>query len=395
MLTDTSFQPTIDEEKLIKLASDLVRIESTSGAEGRVAEFLATYMESEGLAVELQEVERDAFDVSRYNVVASLRGGESGPRVLLTGHTDAVPPGSTGWTMPAYSGEVREGRLYGRGSADMKGGIASMVEAVCSLRRSQRQMSGEVILAFVVGEEVDQSGTRRLISDEHFGADFAYVGEPTELEPVVCHNGLVAIEIRVTGQSAHASRPDEGRNAIDGMHLVLDRLKKLRKTVRKRTHPLTGAANLAPGTIHGGEVSNMVPDHCILDLDRRLLPGESAEAALAEIEKLVENLRAVHDEFEYSTEAGLIEAPMETAAGHPAVTALRAAIEEVTGRDPGYRGWTATCDAGLLSTKGGIPTVVFGPGSLSQAHRPDEYVEVEQLCAAARIYAAATTRLLS
>lgn len=269
-----------------------------------------------------------------------------------------------------------------------------MVEAACAVRRSASRIAGELMLAFVVGEEEDQSGTRRLVGGVPFAADFAYVGEPTELRPVACHNGLLSVTVTVTGRSAHASRPHEGVNAIDGMHLFLDNLRPLRREIEERTHRLTGRANLTPGTIQGGQVSNMVPDRCVLSLDRRLLPGESAESALGELEGVAESVRASRREFEVLLETGLTETPLETPTAHPVVTTLRTAIMRATGTDPGVVGWTATCDAGLLSTLGGVPTVVFGPGSLSQAHKPDEFVEIDQLVAAARIYSLAVTELL-
>lgn len=394
MPASSSSQPTIEKERLISLAANLVRIGSPSGEEGHVAEYLASYMEGEGLAVELQEVPGGRSDASRYNVIGRLSLAAAGPRLLLTGHTDVVPPGSIGWTVPPYAGEVREGRLYGRGAADMKGGIASMVEAACALRREEADAAGELVLAFVVGEEEDQSGTRYLVASDRFRADFAYVGEPTELKPVACHNGLVSVTVTVVGRSAHASRPEEGLNAIDGMHLFLDNLRALRRTVGAKTHELTGHANLTPGTIRGGEVSNMVPDRCTLSLDRRLLPGEDAAGALHEIEGVASAVRASEPQLEVSVEAGLIEDPLETPPDHRVVTALRRAIDAATGADPGVAGWTATCDAGHLSTAGRVPTVVFGPGSLSQAHKPDEFVRVDELETAARVYVLAARELL-
>lgn len=402
--------PSIDTDRLSDLAARLVRIPSTSGREGDVARFLATYLGDAGFSVELQEVEggpggssaagglasdrsdsREKQDGGRFNVIAVY--GRGTPRLLLTGHTDVVPPG-TGWTIDPYAGELRDGRLVGRGAADMKGGIASMVEAALMIRASAAAPRGQLMLAFVVGEEVDQSGTRALIERQGNGADYAIVGEPTELRPVVCHKGLLSLSITVGGRAAHASRPNEGVNAIDGMHLFLDRLRPLRAAVSGKAHPLAGTASLIPGTVRGGEVSNMVPAECTLELDRRLLPGEQAGEALAEIEGLARNLRREHPELRFRVEPGLVEAPMEIARDSRIVAELRTATREVRGSDPGASGWSATCDAGLLAARGGIPSVVFGPGSLSQAHRSDEEVEVAELADAARIYSLVASRLL-
>lgn len=389
--TDT-LDSLVEEASLHRLACELVRIPSVAEEEGELAAHLASYLEGIGFEVELQDVHSSQAFARRSNVIA--RAGAGGPALLLSGHTDVVPPG-TGWSLPPYAGEVRDGRLYGRGAADMKGGIASMVEAASAFRRSRLMSRGRVVLAFVVGEEVDQAGTRALVDGSKVDCDFAIVGEPTELAPIVCHKGLIAVTITVSGQASHASRPQEGRNAIDGMHALLDGLRPLRERLSRRGHPLTGPATLTPGTIRGGEVSNMVPAECTLELDRRLLPGETAEAALGEIEEVVGAVRAANPGLGYTVRSGLVEAPMEISEESPIVLALRRAGREVEGRDPGTQGWTATCDAGLLSSESGIATVVYGPGSLSQAHRPDESVALGELTTAARIYARVISELFN
>ena len=392
MPTSGSAARAVDSSSLVQLAQRLIRIASPTGSEGKIAEYLASYMESLGLSAELQQLPPGESGASRYNAIGRLVGDRKGPRLLLTGHTDVVPPGSSGWSEDPYSGTLSGGRLFGRGSADMKGGIASMVEAVCSLLRSGISLAGEVMLAFVVGEEVDQSGSRRLI--EEYSADFAYVGEPTELKPIVCHNGLVSVQACVRGRAAHASRPQEGLNAIDGMFRFLERLQPLRDEIGRRRHPLTGTASLTPGTIRGGEVSNMVPDECVLCLDRRLIPGERAGDALEEIRAIASSVQEGAEGFHYDIISELVEEPLETEPDHAAVRALRKAAEAETGRDPGYHGWTATCDAGLLETVGKIPSVVYGPGSISQAHTPNEYIDVEEMNIAARVFARTVERLL-
>lgn len=381
----------VQDERMVRLASALVQIPSLTrpGEEGPVAAYVAEYLSRAGLEVTLQEVEP-----GRPNVVATLKGVAPGPRLILNGHTDIVPPGEAGWTVPPYGGEVRDGRLYGRGAVDMKGPIAALIEAVLAVKEAGVPFRGEIVLALVVGEEDGQHGIRHLVEVAGLRGDWAIVAEPTELKPVICHKGLASIIVTTHGKSCHASRAHEGVNAIDQMNRVLTALQGLRERLAGRVHPVLGSPTLSAGTIRGGELTNIVPDTCTLTLDRRVLPGEAMDGVVGEVEELLAALAQGDPLFRYTVECHDRELPMETAADSPVVTALRQATAQILGADPGTHGWSATCDANVLVNSGGIPTVIYGPGSISQAHQPDEYVEVEQLRQAARIYALAIWTLL-
>ena len=379
----------IDEAEVVRLAQELVKIpsENPPGGEKRVAEFLGNYMRDMGLEVQVKDVEP-----GRPNVIGVLRGAAEGPVILLNGHLDVVPAGD-GWTVDPYGGTIADGRLYGRGSADMKGPIAAMVAAVKTIQRADVSLRGTVVIAGVVSEEDSQAGTKQLAKDR-VKADFAIVGEPTGLKPVIAHKGNIYFDITTRGIAAHGSIPDHGLNAIEKMFSVGKGLEGLSQRLREKSHYLVGHPTLSIGTIKGGTITNAVPDQCVMSVDRRLIPGETAAEAEAEIWELLNTLAAADPEFRAELEVPVAALPMETSESGSVVRAVRSATMRVLGADPGVHGWSATCDANILMNEMGIPTVIFGPGDIATAHRPDEYIEIDQLTQATMIYSLAILDLL-
>jgi acetylornithine deacetylase/succinyl-diaminopimelate desuccinylase family protein len=380
----------IDRERLIRLAQGMVRIPSDNppGNEGPVARFLAEHLTRAGFETEL----RDVWP-GRPNVLA--RWGERGarPHLILNGHTDALPPGD-GWTRDPYGGEIADGRLYGRGSTDMKGPVASLIAALEAVKESGVKLRGSVTLEAVVDEEGIQEGTRRLVQEGVTG-DFAIVAEPTEFLPVTAHKGDMYIEVVTHGREAHASTPQAGVNAIDHMAEIIVELRGLADRLRERTHPLVGHPTLTVGTIEGGLITPMVPGRCRITIDRRVLPNEVAHEAVRQVQDAVERVAGRRPELRAQVRQVAFAPPMETDVDSPLVTALRETTARILGRDPGVHGWAATCDANFLVNEGHTPTVVYGPGSIAdQAHKPDESVSTEDLVTAAKIYGLTILRLL-
>jgi succinyl-diaminopimelate desuccinylase len=380
----------LDERRLLRLAQDLIRLDTDSppGNEQVIADFLATYLGAAGLEAQVQVVQP-----GRANVLARLgRAGER-PHLILNGHTDTVPAGP-GWTFEPHGGQTHDGRLYGRGASDMKGGLAAMIAAVEALVRSGAPLRGSLTIAGVMDEEEGQTGTRHAVEHGLHG-DFAIVGEPTELLPVIAHKGDMYIEIVARGVEAHASTPEAGVNAIEQMAEVIVELRALAEALRLRSHHLVGHPTLTVGTIAGGITTCMVPGTCRVTIDRRVLPGEQAAEVVDEVRAVVERVRARRQDLRAEVRMIGFAPPMEIAAGTPVVEAVRAATAEVVGRDPGVHGWSAACDANILVGDAATPTVVFGPGSIAQqAHRPNESVSIDELVAAAKIYALTILRLL-
>jgi acetylornithine deacetylase/succinyl-diaminopimelate desuccinylase family protein len=312
---------------------------------------------------------------------------------VLNGHLDVVPAGD-GWIHPPFEPTIQEGRIYGRGSADMKGGLAALVHAVEAIKAARVPLAGTVTLAAVADEEGYQGGTRRFV-ESCVQADFGIVGEPTNLQPAVAQKGDVYIEVTTHGQAAHASVPENGHNAIGDMAVVLGGLEELRASLAQQaSHPLLGHPTLSIGTIAGGTITPVVPDYCRVTLDRRMLPGEDVDAILADIVEIIDRLRTRHPRLDATARVLWAFPPSEIPPDEPIVRAIQEAARLVRGTCPPVLGLAGTTDANLMIDPGGIPTVIFGPGNLAVCHKPDEFVPIDELVTACKIYVATILALL-
>lgn len=418
----------IDEDLLVRVTQDLVRAhgQNPPGEEAATAVVLAAAAREFGLDVQLSPVEP-----GRDNVTITLAGGNN-PGLLLLGHTDVVPVGD-GWTVDPYGGLLRDGRIYGRGASDMKGGLAAALIAMAALRGTS--LSGPVELAAVVDEEETGKGIRAYIAAtpdpsgdeiraavdnpdaggtsadrleaERAGARHSsasptqrYVGcitaEPTDLQTIIAARGDSYLQVSVHGRASHAGNPDGGANAIYGAAAVVAEIERLHAELATAPHPLLGPATWSVGQINGGTGGSIVPAECVVVADRRLLPGESPAEVLAD---LGHRVAALHLE-----DRGLaveLAMPMEMPAFETAADADLVRVTEAARLDGGgppmpLAGWTAACDGGYIARDLDVPVVVLGPGSVTtQAHRADESVPVAELVAAARTYALAALRLLT
>jgi acetylornithine deacetylase len=366
----------IDRVELAELLQGLVRRPSPNppGCEESVARFLAETCTRLGLQTELHEVAP-----GRPNVYASLGPAEAG--LLFLVHTDTVPAGE-GWTRDPFGGVLEDGRVYGRGSADMKAGIAAAVIAMAALKRAG--IEAPVAFAAVVDEEESGAGVRALLERPGFGARQAIVPEPTELQTIIGCRGNCYVEVEVNGRSAHAGTPHEGHNAIYDAALLIDAIQGLDAELARRRHPLLGAGSWSVGTIQGGTGTAMVPDRCRISVDRRLLPDERGEDALAQMQGAIAALDDVDARAELLMEIPSFELPPD----HELVQGVLRASRDAGAPEQPVAGWTAACDGGYLMRYAGIPAVVLGPGSVvEQAHRPDESVPIDEVELAARTFA--------
>ena len=383
-------QSAVDDDRLLDLAQRLIAIptENPPGNERECAEFLADYLAGNGWVVDVS----DALP-GRPNVVVRIEGRTPGPHLIFDGHLDVVPAGD-GWSSDPYSPAIRDGRLIGRGASDMKGGVAAMIAAVEAVRRADVPLSGSVTLAIVADEEEGAAGTRQLV-DAGLRGTWAIVPEPTELLPVIAHKGSASLRVHVRGVAAHASTPEAGINAVDHAARVIDGLRDLSARLRERRHDLLGFPTLTVCGIHGGFNDYTVPAACTLSLNRRLLPSETSELVVAEVQAVLDQQAELDPSFEAQVALGAFGPAMQTDAQSPLVLALRSAVQQVRGTDPGVVGWSATCDASILTNAAHTPTVVFGPGSIARyAHRPDESVAIADLNQCARIFASTIVQLL-
>jgi acetylornithine deacetylase len=383
-------QSAVDDDRLLDLARRLIAIptENPPGNEREGAAFLADYFADNGWRVDVSEIEP-----GRPNVVVRIDGREPGPHLIFDGHLDVVPAGD-GWTSPPYSPIVRGDRLIGRGAADMKGGIAAMIAAAEAIQRADVPLRGTLTLAVVADEEEGGGGTRHLVRSGVRG-DWAIVPEPTELRPVVAHKGSANLRVHVSGVAAHASAPEEGVNAVDHAAALIGELGELNMFLKEHRHPLLGHSTLTVCGIHGGFNDYTVPAACTIHLNRRVLPSETSHDVLAQVEAALARQANRDASFHAVAELQSFTPAMETDPDSAVVVALRSAVQQVRGIDPGVAGWSATSDASILTHEARLQTVVFGPGSIARdAHRPDESVALSELAECARIFASTIVQLL-
>jgi acetylornithine deacetylase len=323
----------------------------------------------------------------RDNILARLEGAPGSPVVMLHAHLDTVGFSGTA------TAEVRlaDGLVYGRGACDTKGSLVAMLEALRLLEAVDARERATVVFVGGIDEEVTGTGAEKLVTGG-FGFDMAVVGEPTSLEMATAHKGVLRFEIATHGVPAHSSKPHLGVNAIYAMTPVLDALaNRYVPSLGAESHPLVGSPTLSVSTIRGGTAENIVPAECVISIDRRVVPGESHDALLAEFDALLEGLAAPGVTIE-RRDPFLATAAVDTPAEHPLVAAIGRGREFILGERGVPRGMTFGTD-GSFFDPAGIPCVVFGPGSIDQAHSDEEWVSVEETARGAEILAEAMLAL--
>lgn len=375
-------------DPVIALLSELVANNTINpslvpGAPGEAAaaEIARAFMAAAGMDVELQEVLP-----GRPNVVGVLEGREPGPTVMLCGHLDTV--GVEGMDAP-FSPRIDDGRLYGRGSQDMKGGVAAMLGAAAMLAPTWTR--GKLIVAGVIDEEYESAGAEALV--KKWKADAAIVTEPTDLQLAVAHKGFAWLEITTRGRAAHGSRPAEGRDAIMRMGRVLAALEGRDKELQARPSAgLQGVASLHASIISGGRELSVYPDQCVLQMERRTVSGEEGKVPLAEVDAILTRLRALDNQFDASAKLMTSRPPYSLDPAHALPQALAAALasRKLYSLPSGMSFWT---DAAILAGAG-IPSVLFGPSGTG-LHSIEEYVEIDSVLVCRDVLAETVAELIS
>lgn len=365
-------------EKLVSIPSVNPTLVPGGAGEGEVARCLARECERLGMTVAAEEAAP-----GRPNVVAVLPGVDParGRSLLLNGHTDTV--GAAGMAAPFTP--VRRGeRLYGRGTSDMKAGLAAMVGAVAAVLDAGVRPRGDVLLTFAIDEEDASIGTARIARTRR--ADAAIVTEPTGLRICVAHKGFVWAAIRTQGRAAHGSDYAAGIDAILRMGRVLQAVERLdREVLSRRSHPLLGRPSMHASVITGGEGPSTYPPSCTLVLERRTLPEETANDVRAELEAVLARLRGDDPLFQATLEVTLARPGLEVDRDASIVRSLHDAVARRLGTPPEYVGLSAWFDAAVLA-EAGIPTVIFGPTGAGW-HAAEEYVDVPSVAACAEVLA--------
>jgi acetylornithine deacetylase len=354
-----------ETSEIAELVSQLVAIESVNptlvpggSGEAEVGRFVAEWLEGRGIEVELEELAP-----SRVNVVGRIRGSGGGRSLLLNAHLDTVAPGGPdGSTTPRVDGD----RLYGRGSYDMKSGLAAIMLAAA--RAVDLRLAGDVIVTAVSDEESHSIGSERIAATVK--ADAAIVTEPTDMRLAIAHRGFLWLELETRGVAAHGSRYDLGVDAIARMGPVLVALDRFDERLRAGvpSHPLLGYASLHASLIEGGQELSTYPERCVLQIERRTLPGETAELVEAQIREIA---------YDATVTTRFVREPMETPADSPIVDCLLLNASPLLGGPPEIVGVPYWTDAALFAAAG-IPSVVFGPGG-EGAHAEVEWVDLRDV----------------
>jgi succinyl-diaminopimelate desuccinylase len=394
----------IDADELVALTRDLVRIPSVvrpgdpSATEAAVAAYVEQWMRREGLEVEVQDVAP-----GRPNVLGGLGDASAGPTLLLEGHTDVVTEGNPAeWTHPPFGGDVVDGRLYGRGSADMKSGLAAAMIAAAALKRSGVRLGGRLVVGALVDEEGDMIGAKHLCTTPMGRAlSAAIICEPEQNELCLEQRGVVWARVTVRGRMAHGAMPEAGINPITALGALLREApaleRRLRRICRRSPHlrPPTVTPTVVLSPAQGVPQSNVIPSAAQATLDVRLTPGPDADAVGKEIDlacqRAMQACPGATVEWQPVNGYRLATRVERT---EPLVRAMARAVRQATGRPARFGGVPGSTDGTILRMTLGIPIVTCGPGHRLIPHQVDEHVEVTELVDAAKIYAVSALNFL-
>jgi len=380
----------IQEQEVVKICQELVRIKSVNppGDERPAAEYVASTLKQVGVEVELIE-----HSPTRASVLARLRGSRQLPALLYNAHLDTVPIGAEKWVHEPFNAEIAEGKIWGRGAADMKSGLAALMVAMRTLAKARVPLRGDLILAATAGEESDSLGATVLAARQDLGPVQALaIPEPSYNDIYVAEKGAFWLELSTQGKTAHGSMPDLGRNAVMMMVALIGELEKMAFPYKE--HAMLGGFSRSVNTIAGGVKTNVVPDYCVATVDMRTVPGQDHRAILRQVEGLIADLERRIPDFQASVKVVNDRLPVETSPNESAVQRFADVVAQVTGERPVPKGVRYYTDAAAFVPQLKIPMIICGPGDAKLAHQPNEYVEVTKLVQSAKIFTLAAVRLL-
>lgn len=371
----------------LTLLKDMIRIDTTGGKEALLAEMLAARLKAVGIDTTLAPV-----DEKRYNLVACLPGRRSKSKLVFNAHLDTVPVGE-GWTKDPFGAEVEAGKLYGRGSSDTKSSLAAMASVLIELAQEKIVLDNDLILLGTAGEEKDMAGARAFVAAGGMeGVGCLVVGEPTNhlgkagcLEVVNTTKGCLVADLRTKGVSSHGARPDEGVNAVLLLAQYLEWLRTHPPYASFGADPDLGQPTWTPTIVKGGKAGNMVPDTCDTMLDLRPIPGMTENDALRPFRVAAEKIWGASWENYIEISARFFLPPLRCDAGHPVLQKALAAAS-TCGITANLRRFFGASDASYLCTHPTMPFFIFGPGIESQAHKPDEYLWLDDYLSAADFF---------
>lgn len=391
--TKKSFVKRCSKSDIFNLLVRMVRAPSHPGIlrqeEGVVRE-LDAFFKKHTIETNIVEVRE-----GRPNLIASITGSSPGPHLLLCGHTDTVPPNEQSSEDP-FAAIEKNGRLYGRGTVDMKGAVAAMAGALTAIKKSGGLKAGKITLAAVIDEEMESLGAESLILSG-FRADASIVGEPTNNRIAIGHKGLEWLRIDFEGRAAHGGTPEAGINSISAAASFVRMVEEdLIPEFKNRLDPILGPPAINMGTISGGDQPSTVAAHCRIELDRRWVMTETIEMVFEDLDGLLEMVRKKYPGLKTRVSrvpqgmATMFHGPITIDSKHPVVQAAQRAMQDFDLQGEALTILPAWTDGALLSREAKIPSIIWGPGDLKLAHTPEESIELEDVATAAELYAAAS-----
>ena len=380
----------LDEDKAVEILRRSIQFNTVNppGAEKAFAEYLADVLNCFGLKSHV-----DALEEDRGNIVGCLPGSGEKKGLLLNGHLDVVPPGAQAWKADPFSGVIEEGKLYGRGASDMKSGLAALVVAAGLIAQAGVPLKGNLLITGTAGEEADSLGAKALLTHgylENIGA--AIIAEPSLLKLFTASKGVLWLEFITAGKTAHGSMPECGKNAIQMMNAIINKL--VDYPFQYSPHPLLEGPSLNIGTVSGGVKTNVVPDFCKMTVDIRTVPGQNHQQIINDMHGILAELEQTIPGFTGSLSVLTNRQPVETDPDAEIIRMSMEASKTVLGLELNPCGVKFYTDASVFVPALGLPVLVLGPGDEKMAHQPDEYVEIENYIAAIKLYVAVILRYL-
>ena len=381
----------LDDDMLVQLTQDLVRIRTINppGDEAKAAMFVADWMKQNDMAAELVSHAEDG----RASVVGGLDGQGERRAVLFSGHLDTVPAGDN-WEHEVLAADIDDGKIWGLGTTDMKAGVAAMLVAMRAVKQSGAALKGNLRFAGTAGEEIESMGARELVREQKLDdVGFMVIGEPTANRVITAEKGVLWLELRAKGQTAHGSMPHLGVNAIAHMSRLLEALQA--EDIPYEAHPLLGDFTMNIATIEGGVKTNVVPDACRVTIDTRTVIGQDHQQIMDTVRQLIDRLCADDPTLHVEVRSINERVPLDIPFDDPYVQTFVRQRDLVTGDTSVPTAATFATDGSVFVPAYDAPMVICGPGLPEKAHQPNEYVEISRLVESARIYTLAALDLLT
>ncbi|MBN1788164.1 MAG: M20 family metallopeptidase [Sedimentisphaerales bacterium] len=357
-----------------ELLKKLIEAKSTPDVgEADCANVLAEFFTSAGIKADVE-----IWDTNRANITARLKSTGQKPALIFLSHLDVVPASKRGWSSDAFEATEKDGKIFGRGSCDMKGGITAAAVAMTEIAKSDAELKGDLIFAATAGEETDSIGVKKLLESFDSALCGAIVTEPTDFDLITAHRGLLWLEIITKGKTAHGSMPHLGINAIESMRAFLNELENY--NISADTNELLGKASMSVNKIKGGSATNVVPDSCRAQIDIRTLPQQNHSDIIEDIKNIFSRLEKQVPDFQAELKVIRDVSAMQTDSKCEFINSLKSILE----RDE-IKAAPFTTDGPFLAELN-IPVVIFGPGKGQLCHKPDEYIDIEDLQKGINLY---------